>query len=175
MRFHALQLLSHGFLQARVQEWVAISSSSGSSPAWGSNPGLPHCRRLLYQLSHQGKQKKKKRIRPLLKLRFRSIKWRSYTWAFEKEKARLLNCSGDSLWPYCSFGESFSSVPQNGLPGKLLTHQCPCWSIPRLRGLVAVLPPGFTHRVEADPMRFFHPGRKEFSFRAEPTSGLGFV
>ena len=21
---------------------------------WGPNPGLPHCRRILYQLSHQG-------------------------------------------------------------------------------------------------------------------------
>ena len=23
-------------------------------PSQGSNPGLPHCRRILYQLSHQG-------------------------------------------------------------------------------------------------------------------------
>ena len=44
-----------------------------------------------------------------------------------------------------------------------------------LRGLVEVLPSGFNHRVEADPVHFFHPGRKEFSFRAESTSGLGFV
>ena len=26
----------------------------GIFPIWGSNPGLPHCRRILYQLSHKG-------------------------------------------------------------------------------------------------------------------------
>ena len=26
----------------------------GGLPTQGSNPGLPHCRRILYQLSHQG-------------------------------------------------------------------------------------------------------------------------
>ena len=26
----------------------------GTFPAQGSNPGLPHCRQILYQLSHQG-------------------------------------------------------------------------------------------------------------------------
>ena len=26
----------------------------GIFPTQGSNPGLPHCRRMLYQLSHQG-------------------------------------------------------------------------------------------------------------------------
>ena len=35
-----------GILQARIQEWVAFSQ--------GSNPGLPHCRQILYQLSHRG-------------------------------------------------------------------------------------------------------------------------
>ena len=29
-------------------------SSRGSSQPWGSNPGLPHCRQILYQLSHKG-------------------------------------------------------------------------------------------------------------------------
>ena len=42
----------HGISQARILEWVAISSSRGSSQK--SNPGLPHCRWLLYHLSHQG-------------------------------------------------------------------------------------------------------------------------
>ena len=26
----------------------------GIFPTWGSNPGFPHCRQILYQLSHQG-------------------------------------------------------------------------------------------------------------------------
>ena len=47
----------HGILQARILEWVAIPFSRWSS--WrsltqGSNPGLLHCRQILYHLSHQG-------------------------------------------------------------------------------------------------------------------------
>ena len=42
----------HGILQARIQEWIAISFSRGSSPTQGSNPGLLHCRQMLYPLSH---------------------------------------------------------------------------------------------------------------------------
>ena len=38
----------HGILQARILEWVAFPFSRGS------NPGLLHCRWILYQLSHQG-------------------------------------------------------------------------------------------------------------------------
>ena len=39
----------HRILQARILEWVAILSSSR-----GSNPGLPHCRQILYPLSRWG-------------------------------------------------------------------------------------------------------------------------
>ena len=49
----------HGILQARILEWVAIPFFRGSS--WprnrtqGSNPGLLHCKQILYCLSCQGK------------------------------------------------------------------------------------------------------------------------
>ena len=43
-----------GILQARILEWVAMPSSRGIFPTQGSNPGLLHCRQILYQLSHQG-------------------------------------------------------------------------------------------------------------------------
>ena len=43
----------HWILQARILEWEAIPFSRGSSQT-GSNPGIPHCRRVLYQLSYQG-------------------------------------------------------------------------------------------------------------------------
>ena len=68
--------LFHGILQAGILEWVAISFSRGSSHPrdWncifyvsctgrqaslplappGLNPGLPHCRQILYQLNHKG-------------------------------------------------------------------------------------------------------------------------
>ena len=40
----------HRILQARIQEWVAISYSRGPS----SPRDLLHCRQVLYHLSHQG-------------------------------------------------------------------------------------------------------------------------
>src|SRR5574341_126670 len=43
----------HGILQARILEWVAFPFSRGIFPTQGSNPGLLHCRRILYQLSYQ--------------------------------------------------------------------------------------------------------------------------
>ena len=55
----------HGIFQARVLEWGAIAFSEeyrsgyhfllqGIFPTQGSNLGLPHCRQILYHLSHQG-------------------------------------------------------------------------------------------------------------------------
>ena len=43
-----------GILQVRILELLAISFSRGIIPTQGSNPGLPHCRQMLYPLSHQG-------------------------------------------------------------------------------------------------------------------------
>ena len=42
----------HGIVQTRILEWVAILFSRGS-PAQGLNPGLSHCRQILYHLSYQ--------------------------------------------------------------------------------------------------------------------------
>ena len=44
----------HGIFQARILEWVAISFFRGIFPTQGLNLGLPHCRQILYSLSHQG-------------------------------------------------------------------------------------------------------------------------
>ena len=48
----------HGILQAKILEWVAVPFSSGYSQlrdqTQGLNPGLWHCRWILYQLSHKG-------------------------------------------------------------------------------------------------------------------------
>ena len=33
----------------------SLSLLQGIFPTQGSNPGFPHCRRILYQLSHQGR------------------------------------------------------------------------------------------------------------------------
>ena len=45
---------STGILQARILEWVAMTSSRGIFPTQGSNSGLLHCRWILYHLSHKG-------------------------------------------------------------------------------------------------------------------------
>ena len=41
-----------GILQARILEWIDMPSSRGIFATQVSKPGLPHCRRILYQLSH---------------------------------------------------------------------------------------------------------------------------
>ena len=50
-----------GILQARKLEWVAIPFYKGTFPT----QGLPHCRQILYHLSHQGSLKM-----PKLRLQF---------------------------------------------------------------------------------------------------------
>ena len=43
----------HGILQARILEWGCHASTRESSPSTqGLNPGLLHCRWILYHLSH---------------------------------------------------------------------------------------------------------------------------
>ena len=70
----------HGILQAWILEWVAIPFSRGIFPSQRSNPGLPHCRQILYQLSHKGNP-----LRAMLLLLL-----------------LLLSCSvvSDSVWPH---------------------------------------------------------------------------
>ena len=47
--------LVHGILQARKLERVgSLSLFQGVVPTQGSNPGLPHCRSILHQVSHKG-------------------------------------------------------------------------------------------------------------------------
>ena len=44
-----------GILQARILEWVgSLSLLQGIFPTQGLNPGLLHCRQILYQLSDKG-------------------------------------------------------------------------------------------------------------------------
>ena len=47
--------LSMGLFQARLLEWVH-ALLQGIFPTQGSNPGLSHCRQILYCLSHQKAQ-----------------------------------------------------------------------------------------------------------------------
>ena len=47
----------HGTLQARTLELGSLSFLQGIFPTQGLNSGLPHCRQILYQLSHKGSPK----------------------------------------------------------------------------------------------------------------------
>ena len=46
---------SHGILQARILEWVAIPFSRGSSRLRDKTPGLLHFGQILYSLSQEEK------------------------------------------------------------------------------------------------------------------------
>ena len=48
-----VKVIQSGILQARMLEWVAFPFSRGIFPIQGSNPDLPHCRQILYLLSHR--------------------------------------------------------------------------------------------------------------------------
>ena len=58
----------HGIFQAIVMEWIATSLLQGIFLTQGSNPGLPHCRQMLYRLNHQGKKAEHWRIDALKKV-----------------------------------------------------------------------------------------------------------
>ena len=74
---------AHGILQARILEWVAISFSRGIFLTQGLNPGLSHCRWILYQLSH-------KRSPPIAKLRLKLKKVGKITRLFRKDLSQIL-------------------------------------------------------------------------------------
>ena len=59
---------------SRQLEWVAVPFSRGIFPTQGSNPGLPHCRWILYQLSHQGSP--------------RTLEWVGYPFSSESSQPR---------------------------------------------------------------------------------------
>ena len=53
-----MDYMVHGILQARPSQDTGVGSLSlpqGIFPTQGSNPCLPNCRRILYQLSHKGR------------------------------------------------------------------------------------------------------------------------
>jgi len=49
-----MDCIVHGILPARILKWVSQSLLQVIFPTQGLNPGLPHCRQILYLLSHKG-------------------------------------------------------------------------------------------------------------------------
>ena len=48
MDYNSPDFSIHGILQTRILEWVTMTSSRASSQPKGLNPGLLHCRQILY-------------------------------------------------------------------------------------------------------------------------------
>ena len=82
----------HGILQARILEWVAFPFSKGIFPTQGSNPGLPHCRHILYHLSHQGSLDATKTS--IFILRFRSPHRENFIGHLVVRTSQVGKCSG---------------------------------------------------------------------------------
>ena len=51
---NSINCIVHEILQARILEWVAVPFSRESSQSRNRTQVSLHCRRILYQLSHQG-------------------------------------------------------------------------------------------------------------------------
>ena len=72
----------HGILQARILEWVAFPFCWGSSQP-RLNASLPHCRQILYQLSHKGSP--------------RILEWVAYPFSRGSSQPRSPALQADSL------------------------------------------------------------------------------
>ena len=98
-----MDYIVHGILQARILEWAAFPFSRESS-----RPRSPHCRQILYQLSHKGNP--------------RILQWVAYP--FSRGSSRPKNLTGVSCIAGGFFiNSSFREVqePQKGSPRILLS------------------------------------------------------
>ena len=86
LRPHGLCYTDHGILQARILVWP-FPSPGGQTQ--GSNPGLPHCRQFLYQLSDKGSP--------------RTLEWVAY--CFTSRSSWLRN----RIWVFCIAGRFFTN------------------------------------------------------------------
>ena len=71
----------HGILQTRILEWGSLSLLQGIFLTQGSNPGIPHGRWILYQLSHKGSLQKDINSMQIKK----KLAWKKYNlWSYNK-------------------------------------------------------------------------------------------
>jgi len=96
-------------------------------PIQGSNPGLPHCTWILYQLSHQGSP--------------RMLEWVAYPFSSGSSQPR------NWTWVSCIEGDSLLSKPENITPvqswGNYQTN--PNWGCDIIRNIYLFLPHFLQH------------------------------
>ena len=120
----------HGILQKT--EEGSLSLLQRISPTQGSNPGLPHCRRVLYQLSHKGSP--------------RILEWVAYPFSSGSSQPRNLtgvSCIADRFFTNRAIREAHYRPIANMVE---FMHECisekamyVSWMIPLLCKLTQVL------------------------------------
>ena len=117
-------------------KWVAFPLSQGIFPTQGSNPGLPHCRQILYQLSHKGSP--------------RILEWIAYPFSSRFSRPRnqtRVSCIAGGFFTNWAIREALFELQVSSLLvvwfGKCIWHHnlstsiCSLWNreIPALLGL----------------------------------------
>ena len=74
-------------LQARILEWSCNFLLQDIFPIQGSNPGLPHCKQILYHLSYQGKPMELERVRHNLATEQQQPGWEPH---FPQKNSKIL-------------------------------------------------------------------------------------
>ena len=113
---------AHRILQARILAWVSVSLLQGIFPTQGSNPGLPHCRQIIYQLSHKGSHKPDLRGAPIKC----HILPSPSTYAFRAGLASHSLCDlGLIPWAWQRGGRDYRACVC------LLSREVPTWMLPK--------------------------------------------
>ena len=87
-----------GTLQARTLEWVAFPFLQRIFPTQGLNPGLLHCRQILYQLSHKGSP--------------RILEWVAYPFSSRSSRPRnrsWVSCIAEGFFTHWGVREALTS------------------------------------------------------------------
>ena len=85
----------HEILHARTLEWVSVPLSRGIFPTQGSNPGLPHYRRILYQLSYKESPRPRKILEDMC-VSVKSLHFpREVQFRYSPSAKRRSNCAPD--------------------------------------------------------------------------------
>ena len=105
-----MDCIAHGILQAKNAGVGSLSLLQGIFPTQGSNPGLPHCRQILYQMSHKGSP--------------RILEWVVYPFSSRSSRPRNwtgVSCIADGFftnWPFAvGNGKELKTVEGGLFPG----------------------------------------------------------
>ena len=112
--YSPLYIQSTGFPRPRILAWAAFPFSRGIFPTQASNPGLPHCRRILYQLTNR-------EARPDLKVIFKClslIQWKPSNNLFIGRMEQDMGYSFPDQGQKAHCSQWKLRVLTTGLPGK---------------------------------------------------------